>query len=160
MIRGKDQVEIFDNSFFRFNYDLTTDIENISDAEKKFVDEFFEFQSYPAKIGENHKFFLWSSRKVKEIEKNEESVSVIVEHYCGNKRVDSFACIVDRGEYDTDKRYKFLYLSEEKVENSTRNMAKITPGWWNMKSMFMDWSWFQNQVSLISKKIDKKINNN
>ncbi len=159
MIRGKDQVELFDHSFVRYNYDLTTDIENISDTEKKFVNEFFEFQKYPAKIGENHKFFLWSSRKVKEIEKNEEPVSVIIEHYCRNKRVDSLACIVNREECDVDKRYKFLYLSEEKVENYTRNMAKITPGWWNMKSIFMNWKWFQNQIHLISKKIDEKICN-
>ena len=150
MIRGKENVEELK---FKFDYDLTTNIENIGDSEKKYVDEFFEFQSYPAKIGESHKFFLWSSRKVKE---DENHTSIIIEHWCGKKRVDSLAAVIDLHEFDIDKRYRFLYLSEEKIENSIKNMAKITPGWWTMKSKFMNWKWFQNQIDIISKKIDRK----
>ena len=157
MIRGQDQVEEFDNSFFRFNYDLTSSIENIGSIEKKYVNKFFEFRPYPTEIGKTHKFFLWSSRKERE---DENEVSIIIEHWCRKKRVDSISVMINLHEYDIDKRYRFLYLSEEKVENLTRNMAKITPGWWTMKSMFMNWKWFQDQIELISNEIDKKITDN
>ena len=156
-MRGQEYVEIFDNSFFRDNYELTTLFENIGDAEKKYVDEFFRFQKYPKKIGENHRFYLWTNKK---IEENESAVSVIVEHWFKKKkRIDSLACQINLNEYDVDKRYRFLYLSEEKIEKSTKTFAKITPGWWTMKSEFMDWKWFQKQIEIISNKIDEKMNN-